>query len=188
MVANPSKAKVVDFIVELFAEKGRANYSGEPVSQTEHALQAAWAAEKQNATPSLVVAALLHDIGHLLHDLGEDCADEGIDDLHEEQGAHWLCNYFGPEATEPIRLHVAAKRYRCAVDPKYRKALSPASVQSLQLQGGPFTPDEVREFEALPYAQAALQLRLWDEIAKVQNLDTPDLEYFRKYLVESVTR
>ena len=182
MSASAERADVVDFIIDLFARKGQSNYSGEAVSQTEHALQAAWAAEKQNAPPELIAAALLHDIGHLLHDLGENCAGDGIDDLHEEQGADWLDEYFGPAVTQPVRLHVAAKRYRCVVDPKYFRALSPASVQSLRLQGGPFTREQVEDFERLEHAKAALQLRAWDEVAKVENLRTPDLEHYRSYL------
>ena len=186
MVSEIPKAQVIDYIIELFAKRGQANYSGEPVSQTEHALQAAWAAEKQNASAAMIASALLHDLGHLLHDFGEDCADAGIDDLHEERAAAWLADYFGPDVTEPIRLHVAAKRYRCAVDPHYHRALSAASIQSLALQGGPFTPDEIHTFEQLEHSQQALRLRLWDEIAKVENLATPDLEHFRPYLTAAL--
>ncbi|MEX2287817.1 MAG: phosphonate degradation HD-domain oxygenase [Planctomycetaceae bacterium] len=186
MASEIPKAQVIDYIIELFVKRGQANYSGEPVSQTEHALQAAWAAEKQNASAAMIASALLHDLGHLLHDFGEDCADAGIDDLHEERAAAWLADYFGPDVTEPIRLHVAAKRYRCATEPHYFRALSPASVQSLALQGGPFTPDEVDAFQRLEHSQQALRLRLWDEIAKVENLATPDLEHFRPYLTAAL--
>src|SRR6516225_6317978 len=117
--------------------------AGEPVSQTEHALQTAWAAEQAGAASALIAAALLHDIGHLLHDLPEDCAHHGIDDAHEVRGARWLVQHFGPDVTEPVRLHVPAKRYLCSTDPAYRSQLSEASELSLKLQGGPFTPAEV---------------------------------------------
>jgi len=142
--------KVVDFILQLFQEKGDAAYFGEPVSQTAHGLQSAHLATNAGADDEVVVAALIHDVGHLLHGLPETVADQGIDGRHEDQGAVWLARYFGEEVTEPIRLHVAAKRYLCAVDPEYLGKLSSASVLSLQLQGGPFNAGEVRNFEALP--------------------------------------
>ncbi len=103
----------------MFATKGHAAYVGEPVSQLEHALQAAYHAEQRGADDALVVAALLHDIGHLLHKLPEDAADHGIDTRHEQIGQAWLKRYCGPEVTEPIRLHVPAKRYLCATDAEY---------------------------------------------------------------------
>jgi len=174
--------EVIDWIVEVFRRRGDSAYVGEPVSQTEHALQAAFAAEQAGADSALIAAALLHDIGHLIHDLDEDCADHGIDSRHEELGAHWLANYFGPQVVEPIRLHVPAKRYLCATQPEYLKGLSSASLHSLQLQGGPFTPEEAAAFRAGPHASAALTLRQWDELAKVPGLKTPDLDHFRPHL------
>jgi len=121
---------VVDEICDLFATKGHAAYVGEPVSQLEHALQAAHHAEQAGASDALVVAALLHDIGHLVHKLPEDAADHGIDTRHEQLGQAWLARSFGPAVTEPIRLHVPAKRYLCATDADYVAHLSAASVQS----------------------------------------------------------
>ncbi|MGD9720515.1 MAG: phosphonate degradation HD-domain oxygenase [Pirellulales bacterium] len=179
--------QVVDEILALFATKGHAAYIGEPVSQLEHALQSAWHAEQDGATDELVVAALLHDFGHLVHKLPEDCADHGIDDRHEALGQAWLRRYFGPAVTEPIRLHVAAKRYLCATDAGYRAQLSRASEQSLQLQGGPFTPDEVREFESNGFSGDAVALRRWDDLAKVPNLPVPPLDHYRPRL-EKVLR
>ena len=172
-------------ILKLFRDRGHAAYFGEEVSQTEHALQAASAAERAGASPALIAAALLHDIGHLLHDQPEDCAESGIDARHEVLGARWLQQFFGPEVTEPIRLHVAAKRYLCAVDPAYFRRLSEASILSLKAQGGPFAPEEVEAFRAGPHAEAALALRRWDEMAKVKELPTPDLRHFIP-LLESV--
>ena len=122
----------------LFATRGRALYFGEAVSEAEHALQSAALARADGAGDTLVVAALLHDVGHLLHGLGEDLAERGLDGRHEEVGHAWLSDYFGPAVAEPVRLHVAAKRYLCAVEPAYLTGLSPASRQSLGLQGGPF--------------------------------------------------
>lgn len=171
---------VVDEILELFATKGHAAYIGEPVSQLEHALQSAWHAEASGAGDALLVAALLHDMGHLVHKLPEDCADHGIDDRHEAIGQAWLRRHFGPEVTEPVRLHVAAKRYLCATDASYLSQLSPASVQSLALQGGPFSAEETAEFASNPHHQAAVALRRWDDLAKVPGLQVPGLDHYRQ--------
>ncbi|MFH1302468.1 MAG: phosphonate degradation HD-domain oxygenase [Planctomycetota bacterium] len=173
---------IVEEIRQRFMEKGNEMYAGEAISQTEHALQAADAAEQADASPELIVAALLHDFGHLLHKHDEDCATQGIDDLHENIGAQWLIRYFPPDVTEPIRLHVDAKRYRCATDAQYVSRLSPASILSLQLQGGPFNETERAGFEKNPWSQAALRLRSWDEAAKIPGYETPELEYFLTYV------
>jgi phosphonate degradation associated HDIG domain protein len=172
----------VDEVMQLMQSRGDRAYFGEPVSQLEHALQAAWFATRSNAAPSLVAAALLHDIGHLLHDLPENVADEGIDTRHEEAGYEWLLRRFGAPVAEPVRLHVAAKRYLCAVDPAYSAQLSPVSVQSLALQGGPFTKKQIREYQNLPHYRAAIQLRHWDDAAKQPGLAVPGLEEYRALL------
>jgi phosphonate degradation associated HDIG domain protein len=172
----------IDVILDLFQKRGDAAYLGEPVSQTEHALQTAWLAEQASADGALIAAALLHDVGHLLHDLPEDCALAGIDDAHEVRGQRWLARHFGPDVTEPVRLHVAAKRFLCATDPGYLGLLSEASLRSLQLQGGPFTPDEAAQFRLHPHGEAAVVLRRFDEQAKIPGLPTPPLEHFRPYL------
>jgi phosphonate degradation associated HDIG domain protein len=172
----------IALVMRLFKERGDATYIGEPVSQTEHALQTAWAAEQAGAGAALVAAALLHDVGHLLHDLPEDCSHKGIDDAHEVRGARWLFEQFGPEVAEPVRLHVAAKRFLCSTDPTYASRLSEASLRSLGLQGGPFTPEEAAQFRSQPHAEAAVKLRRLDEQAKAPGLHTPDLEHFRPFL------
>jgi phosphonate degradation associated HDIG domain protein len=173
---------VVDQIFTLFAQRGEEAYFGEPVSQKEHALQAAYQAEQEDAPDTLVVAALVHDAGHLLHGLSEGIADQGVDGRHEAVGEAWLARHFGPEITEPVRLHVAAKRYLCAVDPAYREQLSPASIRSLALQGGPMGDEEVEAFDRNPHAQAAVRLRRWDDRAKVPGLPVPDLGHYRARL------
>jgi len=166
-------------IFEIFEVRGGDAYFGEPVSQLEHALQAAYYAGQENAPASLVVAALLHDVGHLLHGLGEHVADRGIDARHEDVGEAWLAREFGPEVTEPVRMHVDAKRYLCATDPEYLALLSPASLQSLALQGGAYTAEEAREFERRPFARDAVRLRRWDDLAKVPGMAVPGLESYR---------
>jgi gamma-butyrobetaine dioxygenase len=172
----------IDEIFSTFRERGAGAYLGEPVSIAEHSLQAALAAERDDAHPALVAAALLHDYGHLVHDLPEDSAEHGVDTAHEDVAHAFLTGLFGPDVVEPIRLHVAAKRYLCAVERAYVEALSPASVLSLELQGGPFNEHEVAVFEASPHAQNAVRLRRYDDAAKVAGASTPDLEHFRPAL------
>jgi [1-hydroxy-2-(trimethylamino)ethyl]phosphonate dioxygenase len=179
---------ISDQIVEIFEAKGGAAYFGEPVSQLEHALQAAYYAERENAPDWLVAAALLHDIGHLLHDMPEHVADLGIDARHEDLGHAWLAQYFGPEVTAPVRMHVDAKRYLCATDAEYLSLLSPASVQSLQLQGGPYSEAEAHEFEQRPFAREAVRLRRWDDLAKTPGMRVPGLERYRAAIDTSQLR
>jgi [1-hydroxy-2-(trimethylamino)ethyl]phosphonate dioxygenase len=173
---------VVDEILQIFENRGDEAYFGEPVSQKEHALQSAHQAEEEGATQSLIVAALLHDIGHLLHGEGEDIADRGVDARHEDAGEAWLARHFPAEVTEPVKLHVAAKRYLCRIDRTYLGQLSRASLQSLALQGGPFTEEEAREFEKHRYHREAVRLRRWDDRAKIPGLMVPELEHYRPAL------
>jgi [1-hydroxy-2-(trimethylamino)ethyl]phosphonate dioxygenase len=178
---------IANEIIALFERKGSAAYFGEPVSQLEHALQAAWYAEREGASDSLVVAALLHDIGHLLHDLPENIAGMGIDSRHEDLGHAWLAQRFPPEITAPVRLHVDAKRYLCAKDPEYLKTLSPASLESLELQGGAFTDAEAEDFLRQPFAREAIRLRRWDDLAKTPGMETPGLKHYRAKIEAAVS-
>jgi phosphonate degradation associated HDIG domain protein len=175
-------AERVARIEQLFADRGGNEYHGEAVSQLEHALQSALLAEAEGRPAGWIAAGLLHDIGHMLHGRGEGCAEQGIDDRHEELGRRFLQAAFGPDVTEPVRLHVEAKRYLCAVEPGYLADLSPASVRSLGLQGGPMTAGECREFERHPHHAAAVALRRWDDRAKVPGLPTPPFAHFRRYV------
>jgi len=170
---------VSEEIFELFRTRGHDAYFGEDVSQQEHALQAAWLAEQAKASDPLVAAALLHDVGHMIHGLPEDIARQGVDGLHEAAGAAWLTKRFGPEVTEPIRLHVDAKRYLCFADAGYRARLSPASLQSLELQGGSFGEADARAFEAKTFFREAVLLRRWDDAAKVPGLSVPGLVHYQ---------
>lgn len=176
------ESDIVERILALFREAGDGAYFGEAVTETEHALQCAHLAERAGSSPEVVAAALLHDVGHLLHNLGEDAADRGIDDRHEDGGAKWLAEYFSKAVTDPVRLHVAAKRYLCAIDPTYHDGLSRASQLSLQLQGGPMSPEEVAEFEREPYYLSAVAVRHWDDAAKVPGLAVPRLDHYRSLL------
>ena len=171
------RAVLAERLARLYDERGALHY-GEGVSQREHALQSAMLAREAGADDALITAALLHDVGHLLHKRGEDVAARGIDARHEAIGAGWLARHFGPAVCDPVRLHVAAKRYLCAVEPGYEARLSPASMVSIALQGGRMNADETAAFEALPFAAAALRLRRWDEAAKVVGLATPSFESF----------
>ena len=134
-------------LLDIFVGRATRRYGLSEINQLQHALQAATLAESDDAPPATVLASLLHDVGHMIHQLGEDPAGRGVDDVHEELGARWLAERFGPEVSEPVRLHVAAKRYLCAVESDYFGKLSPDSVRSLGLQGGPMSADEV---EAVP--------------------------------------
>jgi len=165
-------------IVDLIGGKGQRQYGLSSINQRAHALQAALLAEQAGCDDALIVAALVHDIGHMVHDLGEDPAANGIDDRHEVLGADWLEIRFVPAVTEPVRLHVAAKRYLCGTEADYFGRLSPDSVRSLSLQGGPMSPAEIAAFEALPHHEAAVKLRRFDEGAKVKGLTTPDVEHY----------
>jgi len=181
-VGSPPALNAIDEIFARFRASGDALYIGEPVTVSEHMLQAAALAQSDEAPPELVAAALLHDYGHLVHDLPEDSAEHGVNTRHEELGFAFLERSFPPEVTEPIRLHVAAKRYLVAVDPVYRDELSPASLLSLELQGGPMSQDEVGAFEGGPHTEAACRLRRWDDAGKEPGLEVPSLESYRSLL------
>jgi len=173
-----------DALIALFARHGGDGYFGERVTQVEHALQSAALAEEERASPALIISALLHDVGHLIHTGGEDIADRRIDARHEAIGATYLARFFGPAVVEPVRLHVPAKRYLCAIDRTYWQDLSAASKQSLELQGGVFSPDEAEAFASLPQAQDAVRLRRWDDLAKVAGLETKPIEAYRNLIIE----
>ena len=177
----------VDAVMELLAAGGGEAYFGEPVTVLEHSLQSAWFVRNKGGDDALVTAALLHDVGHLLHSEGEDVAGRGIDTRHEELAAKALAQHFPAEVLDPIRMHVAAKRYLCFANPRYVASLSPASVESLALQGGPMTTEEAAEFMALPHAEQAVALRHADDAAKVAGLKVTELGNYRMIL-ESLWR
>ena len=159
-------------LVALYASPGAMRMYDEAVTELDHALQAAALAHSDGAPDHLVAAALLHDVGHLVSDDNVTLDDDLTDDFHHERvGARFLTRWFGPEVTAPVALHVAAKRYLCAVEPGYLDALSPSSTRSLGLQGGPMSAAEVDAFERRPHHDAAVQVRRWDDQAKIAGLD-----------------
>jgi phosphonate degradation associated HDIG domain protein len=176
---------VIEDLIKLYEVKGEREYEGEGISQLEHALQSAQLAEQAGAAPALVCAALLHDVGHLLNDKGETPTLRGVDDLHQYAALPFLRPYFPEAVLGPIRLHVDAKRYLCATRPDYYERLSEDSKRSLKLQGGVFAPAEAERFIGQPHAADAVQVRLWDDAAKVRGAATPGLAHFEPLLREA---
>ena len=181
---DPGKAAISPTrqIGEIVAGKGANRYGDESISQLDHALQCAALAENSGASPSMITACLLHDIGHMVYNHFEGAARRGVDRRHERIGAAFLAQWFGPAVTEPVILHVPAKQYICAVDSEYAATMSPASIRSLELQGGPFDSEDARRFIRKSYAQDAVQLRRWDDEAKVPDATTPPLDHFLCYV------
>jgi gamma-butyrobetaine dioxygenase len=179
-----------DRIAGLFASAGASDYLGEPVTVAAHLLQSGALAEAAGAAPALVAAALLHDVGHLrgadpradeLESSGRDLM-AGADNDHGDRGAAWLAQWFPASVTEPIRLHVGAKRYLCTVEPSYFGRLSQASVYTLSVQGGPMSDEEALEFEHSPWAADAVAVRRWDDLAKDPAADVPGFSHYRPLL------
>ncbi|MFI5754348.1 phosphonate degradation HD-domain oxygenase [Streptomyces sp. NPDC051569] len=176
------RQRPLDDLAALFAGQGAEQYLGEEVTQAQHMLQAAALAEADGASPALIAAGLLHDIGHFHSTVSGEDLMAGTDNRHSHTGADLLARWFGPEVTEPVRLHVAAKRYLCAVEPEYFGRLSAASVHTLEVQGGPMTGAEADAFAANPYARDAVALRRWDDRAKDAATVAPGFEHWRAML------
>jgi phosphonate degradation associated HDIG domain protein len=169
---------VVEEIEALFARHGGESY-GEGVTMLQHALQTAALAQSEGAGEALVIAALLHDVGHFLQPTDDSFGYH----KHDRSGGDWLAQRFGRAVSEPVRLHVAAKRYLCATEAEYFGRLSAASVHSLGKQGGPMSAQESADFAALPHAGATVRLRRWDDGGKVDGLHVPDLLSYRERIV-----
>ena len=186
---------IIDRLFDIFSRHGERSYQGGDVSMAEHMLQTAAAAERASCAPSIVAAALLHDVGHFITDFArlEDdpkhasMLEATVDRHHEKAGAKMLQPYFPEDVVEPIRLHVQAKRYLSAVEKDYVKTLAPQALHTLGLQGGPMSPSDVTAFEENPYGQAASMLRRWDDAAVVPGLKTPDFEHYRAMLRDLLT-
>jgi phosphonate degradation associated HDIG domain protein len=183
-----TKETIVDFIADIFRRRGAESYLGEQVSMSEHMLQAAAAAAAEDAGDVLIAATLLHDIGHYTGEFPEVALARGQNNFHETAGAAVLAPFFPPAVTEPIRLHVAAKRYLCASDPAYLARLSPASVHTLNLQGGSMSEAEAAAFRQTPYVDEAVRVRQWDDAGKVAGLGVPPFEHYLPLLRRIVER
>lgn len=169
---------IVAFIGDIFDRRGDEEYLGEPVTMAQHMLQGATIAAENAMPEEIVVAALLHDIGHFTSEFGTFSMDDTEDRYHEEAGAELLEQFFPSVVTDCVRYHVAAKRYLCATKPDYFKRLSEASIHSLNLQGGPMSAEEVAAFERNPNLKQIVQVRYLDEAGKRPDMDTPDYWHF----------
>lgn len=177
----------ISLLFQYMKEKGQAHYE-EDVSQYQHALQSAALASRQNANHFMLSAALLHDMGHMLaEDMEGDINPTEKDDFHENLGASFLAEFFPASVTEPIRLHVEAKRYICTTDKQYFEGLSSASQKSFRLQGGDMDESEQKNFESHPHFQEAIQLRKWDDQAKTVGLEIPEIEVYEAVLLRALT-
>lgn len=166
----------IDKIFRQFAERGNGAYGLSDVSQLEHGLQAAALAAEQRLPETQVIAALLHDIGHMFVEVDISLADQGIDDRHEDSSADVLQPVFGEAVSEPVRLHVSAKRYLCTVEKDYFAKLATDSVISLELQGGRMSVEELNQFESNRWYKEGVVLRRIDEQAKVAGKKVPGLK------------
>jgi gamma-butyrobetaine dioxygenase len=186
MTARARVEEALETIEQTFYSAEGMAYLGEDVTMIQHQLQAG--ALAAGCSDALVVAAVLHDIGHVIgRQEGETYAVEALTDdrdaHHDASGARWLSRWFGPDVTEPVRLHVAAKRYLVATEPTYAAKLSEASTHTLRLQGGPMSPQQVHDFETQPYARDAVTLRRLDEAAKDGARQAPGLDAYRDLLL-----
>lgn len=175
---NLDQTTIVAFLGDIFERRGGEEYLGEPVTMAEHMLQGATLAERAGHREEIVVAALLHDIGHFTSEFGTFSMEDTEDKYHEEAGAQVLEAFFPSIVTDCVRYHVAAKRYLCATRPEYFARLSDASVHSLNLQGGPMAPDEVIEFERNPNLKDIVTVRYLDDAGKIEHMETPDFAHF----------
>ena len=186
MTSTPCMHAIFDTLADIYDGRAQRPYGLGTLNQRAHAVQAGALALAAGLPAPLVTAALLHDIGHMVHELGEHPAAHGVDDRHESLGADWLARHFGSAVVEPVRLHVAAKRWLCAVDPAYSGRLSRDSVESLALQGGPMSQAEARDFEARPFWQDAVTLRRIDERAKDPAGPAPAFVDFRDVVMAAL--
>lgn len=192
-MANPdfptlAPQNIVAFIGDIFERCGDEEYLGEPVTMAEHMLQGATIAEQNGQDEVIIVGALLHDIGYFTSEFGTFSMEDTEDRYHEEAGAEVLSQFFPSVITDCVRYHVAAKRYLCATRPDYFKRLSPASVHSLNLQGGPMSDEEVVEFERNPNLKEILQVRYLDEAGKRADMETPPFSHFAPVVQRIVDR
>ncbi len=178
---------IVAFLGDIFTRRGGEAYLGESVTMAEHMLQAAFLAEQRDESETIIVAALLHDIGHFTGEFGAFSMSDTHDRYHEQAGARILEHFFPQAVAGCVGMHVGAKRYLCAVDPEYFGKLSPASVHSLRLQGGPMNAAEVAGFSQSPYLHDAIAVRRLDDAAKVAGLHTPEFDHYAPLIQSMVS-
>jgi [1-hydroxy-2-(trimethylamino)ethyl]phosphonate dioxygenase len=186
MQASAEEQNIIDELSAIYDGRAHGQYGLTRVNQRTHAVQSGYHARAQGLPPSQIVAALLHDIGHMIHDLGDHPAASGVDDYHETLGAAWLAERFGPAVSEPIRLHVAAKRFLCTVEVDYRSRLSGDSIESLALQGGDMSAEELAAFEAETFQREAVTLRRIDELAKDPHGPMPAFSEFHQDILKTL--
>ena len=179
---NLTPDNIVAFLGNIFIRHGAISYLGEQVTTSEHMLQGALLAEEANAPDALIAGILLHDIGHYVHEVSHAAFVQGIDDYHDKVGAALLAPFFPTMVTACIGCHVAAKRYLCATESDYFDRLSPASVHTLRLQGSPMSESETAKFANNPELEFLLQVRIWDEEAKVPGKKTRSFAYYAPLL------
>ena len=177
-IKNVNSKNIVDFIGSIFERRGGEEYLGEPVTMGQHMLQGATMAEQSKEPDDIIIGALLHDIGHFTSEFGTFSMEDKKDRYHEDAGAAVLEHFFPKVITDCCRYHVAAKRYLCATNPEYFQKLSAASVHSLNLQGGPMSETELKEFERNPNLKKILTVRLYDDAGKIPDMDTPSFWHF----------
>ena len=177
-VTDLNATNIVDFIGSIFEKRGDEEYLGEPVTMGQHMLQGATMAEKSRESDEIIIGTLLHDIGHFTSEFGTFSIEDTEDRYHEDAGAAVLEQFFPKIITDCCRHHVAAKRYLCATDPEYFQKLSTASIHSLNLQGGPMSEAELKDFEKNPNLKKILKVRLYDDAGKIPDMITPSFWHF----------
>ena len=177
-VTDLNATNIVDFIGSIFEKRGDEEYLGEPVTMGQHMLQGATMAEKSREPDEIIIGTLLHDIGHFTSEFGTFSMEDTEDRYHEDAGAAVLEQFFPKVITDCCRHHVAAKRYLCATDPEYFQKLSTASIHSLNLQGGPMSEAELKDFEKNPNLKKILKVRLYDDAGKIPGMVTPSFWHF----------
>ena len=177
-VTDLNATNIVDFIGSIFEKRGDEEYLGEPVTMGQHMLQGATMAEKSREPDEIIIGTLLHDIGHFTSEFGTFSMEDTEDRYHQDAGAAVLEQFFPKVITDCCRHHVAAKRYLCATDPEYFQKLSTASIHSLNLQGGPMSEAELKDFEKNPNLKKILKVRLYDDAGKIPDMITPSFWHF----------